>query len=235
MRNILVLVEGMRPDVKLMERLLEIYGIDGYRIVPYKTNIYALYHSLSRNGNQDILLHLREREPNPEKRVIFDERYSDILLIFDLDPQDNRFSPERISEISEYFNNSTENGQLYINYPMVEAFFHVKKLPTDPQYADSIASLEELKAGGYKTRAAAESVVRSKNAFLSNREDCSAVIRQNLEKAWRIVGGEPERLPPSQAVILAKQLDKLSVDTCVAILCTCVFYIVDYNPRLVRS
>ena len=44
-RKILVLVEGAKTDVALMERLLSVYHIDiKYKIVSYCTNIYTLYH-----------------------------------------------------------------------------------------------------------------------------------------------------------------------------------------------
>jgi len=47
--EILVLVEGARTDVRLMEHLLKIYGIDHrHRLVSYNTNIYALYNSMFR-------------------------------------------------------------------------------------------------------------------------------------------------------------------------------------------
>ena len=48
-RKILVLVEGAKTDVALMERLLATYQIDfKYEIVPYCTNIYTclLYTSI---------------------------------------------------------------------------------------------------------------------------------------------------------------------------------------------
>ena len=42
-RKILILVEGAKTDVNLMERLLSIYEFDfNYEIVSYCTNIYTL-------------------------------------------------------------------------------------------------------------------------------------------------------------------------------------------------
>jgi len=56
--KILVLVEGEKTDVKLMEHLLTIYGIDkNHQIVSYKTNIYDLYDKMFACLKQsDILL-----------------------------------------------------------------------------------------------------------------------------------------------------------------------------------
>ncbi|MCL1807470.1 MAG: hypothetical protein FWG31_07190 [Oscillospiraceae bacterium] len=230
--NILVLVEGEKLDVQLMKQLLSTYNIKG-RIISYKTNIYALYNALSKDENLDILMHLRSREKDENKKQIFNEHYADKLLIFDLDPQDNSFSSERIREIATFFNNSAENGQLYINYPMIEAVKHVKYVPIDPHYIEYTVSLEELRAGEYKERVAAESVIKSIKTFFSDKGNCNAIIRQNLEKAWFMVGGAAELLPPNQAAILQSQLDKLSATACIAVLCTCIFYILDYNPQLI--
>ena len=87
--KILVLVEGEKTDFKLMDRLLQMYGIgDSHEIVSYNTNIYTLYNQMFRDGDPesvDILQILKEHEADVTKKKVFDYRYSDILLIFDLD------------------------------------------------------------------------------------------------------------------------------------------------------
>lgn len=99
-RKILVLVEGAKTDVALMERLFSIYQIDfKYEIVSYCTNIYTLYKEMFEDNDpddMDLLQLLKSREPDLVKKTLFDESYSDILLIFDLDPHDFGFTPEKI-------------------------------------------------------------------------------------------------------------------------------------------
>ena len=147
-RDILVIVEGARIDFRLMEHLLGIYEIDKrHHIVSYSTNMYALYNSMFRDANPedfDILTHLREHEPNPDKKAIFDERFSDILLVFDFEPQDPQFSAEKIMKMTEYFTESTDMGKLYINYPMIEAFYHMKSIP-DVDYYSLFAIVTNLR------------------------------------------------------------------------------------------
>lgn len=127
--KILVLVEGKKTDYQLMERLLQVYGIgDSHEIVSYNTNIYVLYNEMFRDGDPaslDILQTLKEHERDPEKKKLFDRWYSDILLIFDLDPQDPAFSAYKILEMASFFVESSDMGKLYLNYPMVEAFYHM--------------------------------------------------------------------------------------------------------------
>jgi len=149
-RKILVLVEGAKTDVALMERLLSVYHIDiKYKIVSYCTNIYTLYHEMFEDNDpadMDLLQLLKSREPDPVKRALFDEFYSDILLIFDLDPHDPGFAPEKISRMAKYFVESSDMGKLYINYPMVEAFYHMASIP-DPNFDSYYVTLDELIAG----------------------------------------------------------------------------------------
>ena len=74
-RKILILVEGEKTDYRLMERLLSVYGIsDRHRIVAYHTNIYTLYREMFMDGepdSHDLLLILKAREPDVQKKALF--------------------------------------------------------------------------------------------------------------------------------------------------------------------
>ena len=234
-----MLVEGQKTDVKIMEHLLSIYNIrEHHQIVSYKTNIYVLYKKLFAEEDPeslDLLQVLKENEKDESKKQIFDERYSDILLIFDLDPQDKEYSSEKICRMLEYFNESTENGKLYINYPMVESFYHLKSLP-DPEYHIRTVSLDELERKEYKTRVRDECLCNFRD-FAESKEECNIVIRQNLEKALRIMGKIADGnlfLPPSLEILSVQDI-KMKKDRILYVLCTCVFYIVDFNPKLIVS
>jgi len=240
-RNILVLVEGEKTDYNLMNGLFTTYEIaERHQIVVYSTSIHSLYNTLFKNkdiDDVDIFLHLREHAEDSLKETIFDQRqrYTDIILIFDLDPQERNFSSDAIREMVEYFSNSTDMGKLYINYPMLEAFYHIKSVP-DPDYDNYYASLSELKDHHYKTRVHNESIISNRKDFVADKENCNAIIRQNLDKAWQLIGSPDElsREPsPEQIDILKKQIDLLENKDLVAVLNTCIFYIVDYNPELI--
>ena len=90
-RKILLLVEGEKADIAVMCRLLTVYNLNiDYEIIPYCTNIYRLYKDFFDSGddpeNLDLLLLLKSRDENPDHAYIFNEHYSDIYLVFDLDP-----------------------------------------------------------------------------------------------------------------------------------------------------
>ena len=240
--KILVLVEGEKTDYKLMEHLLQTYGIgESHEIVSYNTNIYTLYNQMFRDGDPesvDILQILKEHESDETKKRIFDYRYSDILLIFDLDPQDPSFTAEKILEMVSFFVESSDMGKLYLNYPMVEAFYHMKDIP-DEAYNSYTATLEELKSRKYKERVNRENRNHNYSKFATTKEECTTVIKQNIDKAWllseteRVVEGISQILPDSSSILKA-QLKKMTEEQLVSVLCTCVFYIADYNPNLLN-
>jgi hypothetical protein len=237
-RKIFVLVEGANTDVRLMERLFAIYDIDAkYEIVSYCTNIYTLYGEMFAENDPsivDLLQLLKAREINPDKKAIFDDLYSDILLIFDFDPHAPDFSPEKIQCMAEYFVESSDMGKLYLNYPMVEAFYHMPSIP-DAQYNNRSVTIDELQAGTYKMRVNRENRNHDYRKFAVNRGECNVVIQQNIDKARCIIHEETnsEHLP-GQAHVLTVQLALLTEEHKVAVLSTCPFFIPDYNSELIQ-
>lgn len=236
-QKILLLVEGAKTDVVLMKHLISIYQMDiHYEIVSYCTNIYTLYHEMFENNDpeeMDLLQLLKSRESNPSIRSLFDIAYSDILLIFDLDPQDALFSPEKIEQMAKYFVESSDMGKLYINYPMIESFYHMADIP-DPDYNFYFATLDELLAGKYKARVNRENRNHDYRKFATDKAECNTVITQNLDKAWQLIRcTEHSNSLPSQMEILVAQLSTILNEQKVAVLNTCSFFIPEYNPKLI--
>lgn len=233
--KILIIVEGAKTDFNLMNRVLKLYGIsDTHQVVSYNTNIYTLYNQLpdeyDRYEDFDLLQLIKEREKNPEKRALLSEHYSDILLIFDLDPHAPDFTFEKISRMVNYFTESTDMGKLYLNYPMVEAFYHMTDIP-DYNYSSYYVTMEDLVNKKYKN--IVHNICRDGDysKFAKTKEECNIVIKQNLDKMRRLVGDVSDS-EPSQIAILNSQLELLKTKNIVSVLCTCIFYITDYNGNL---
>ncbi len=135
-----------------------------------------------------------------------------------------------------FFVESSDMGKLYLNYPMVEAFYHMKNIP-DAAYDSYTVTLEELRNRKYKERVNRENRNRDYSKFATTKKECSTVIKQNIDKAWllaeteHVVDGIFQILPDDGAVLKA-QLKKMEDEQLVSVLCTCVFYIADYNPSL---
>lgn len=156
-----------------------------------------------------------------------------LMQNIDFDPHAPDFSPERIQRMAEYFVESSDMGKLYLNYPMVEAFYHMSSIP-DEQYNNRFATLEELQAGTYKMRVNVENRNHDYTKFAAERVECNIVIRQNIDKARSITHEEKvSEYLPGQAHILTAQLVLLMEERKVAVLSTCPFFIPDYNPKLI--
>lgn len=227
--KILVIVEGAKTDFNLMTRLLSVYGIsETHQIVSYNTNIYTLYNqspdSYDEYDNIDLLQILKEREKDESKRALLNERYSDILLIFDLDPQAPDFAPEKVIKMTSYFTESTNMGKLYLNYPMVESFYHMSDIP-DEKYNEYVVALDDLKNKKYKQ--IVHNICRNGDyaKFASDKKECSIVIKQNFEKAKLMINNDENM--PNSIDILNKQLDLLSSKKIISVLCTCVFILLN--------
>mgnify|MGYP000951142151 CR=1 FL=1 len=133
--TVLFIVEGEVAEPTILNGILSDIGLCDNQIYSYKTNIYSLYHKLRDTFDDDeeydlftFIVDLELEKNNPDNIIKFKRKQiSEIYLFFDYDGHDPEYSNEKISQMIEIFNNETENGKLYISYPMVEALKHIKK------------------------------------------------------------------------------------------------------------
>ena len=82
--------------------------------------------------------------------------FSDIFLAFDLDPHTADFDPQCVHKLMSHFCDSSDAGKLYINYPMVESFYHVPLAILDgfdnTDVEKSLIRYEVRELPGYKKR-----------------------------------------------------------------------------------
>ena len=240
--KILFLVEGEKMEPKIMRHVLSVYGLDEkYDIVSYKTNIYGLYEIMFAEGHPEDwdLLQLMKGRAKEDDKTIFDARYSDVVLIFDLEPQHPGFSEEKIREMVDYFVESSDMGKLYINYPMVESFYHMKSIP-DPDYDSYEVSADEIyERGRYKSSVKKLCGCSSFDNFfrrIKTREQCGLLIRQNLNKAKLLVNFDITATNVlEQKHILGAELACWENEEKIKVVCTCVFFIVDYNSAWISE
>ncbi len=230
-KNILLLVEGEKTDTKLMNKLIKAYNLDGeFQIIPYKTNIYTLYKKIFGNDDEeyvDLIQVLKEDGDNSE---ILNKKFSDIYLVFDYEPQDNEFTKEKILKMSNYFSESTENGKLYLNYPMVESVYHTN-LEEDDEFINRKVTLEEV--GRYKQ--IVNTMTPDPRKLVNTKTTITQIILKNLKKANKIIGGKQLKYYIDLNEVLKTQLNLLDKHNEIFVLCTCVFFIPDYNPRLLED
>ena len=143
-KNVLFITEG-KNDTRFLKALLNTFR-DGreYEVFVYNTSIHELLERLmSETGmddDVDFMMFLKGCNTNKEQYELLDRKFTDIFLIFDMDPHHQRYDPERLKAAMEFFSDSTVNGKLYLNYPMLESFRHIP----DPEgfgYLDDVRGL----------------------------------------------------------------------------------------------
>lgn len=131
---ILILTEGEIEEVYAINNLNRHFlEEEKMHIISFKTNIYSLYSQLKKDDFEtDIIEILKEK--NAGKDILCGEisvndisrdEISEIYLLFDYDAHHysknvNRSLAE-LKELVEHFENETEQGKLYLSYPMIEA------------------------------------------------------------------------------------------------------------------
>ena len=138
-RKSLFIVEGNHEKNELMEFLLMIFpeiDIKAEDIIIYGTNIYMLYEDIVKEyhedwDTQDIELPFVVSKKKGYEVLLRKDDFVNIVLIFDYERHDPNFDEVKICRMQQYFNNSTDVGQLYINYPMVESYQHFEQWPSN--------------------------------------------------------------------------------------------------------
>ena len=194
---ILFVFEGEKREPALFKAIERLFFKDGQHIVcSFGNNIYELYQRMTAlDDSGDIVSVLRETyADSPGSPFSEDTRssdFSEIYLIFDYDFQNRNISLEemnsQIDEMLEMFDNETENGKLYINYPMVEAIRYTKRLP-DPDYCTYQVSRQQCAEASFKSIADLFSDYKSLD-FLTFDTRRTPTEKETASRAenWRMV------------------------------------------------
>lgn len=128
----LFVFEGSRTEDKVVQMLER--NFLGEKVAlkcVYDAEIYQLYRRLKDDDFAlDVVNLLKERSPqNAEKLKDCDrDTFAYIYLFFDYDGHSTLADDDKIIELLDFFDNETDNGMLYISYPMVEAIRHFKDM-----------------------------------------------------------------------------------------------------------
>lgn len=143
-KNILFIVEGDGAESTLIHHMNRVLKLtDEYEVVAYNTVIYELYEELVSDPDLELLLLLKEKA-SLEDRVKFSVKYTNIYLIFDFDPHHHKYDIDNLKSMLVKFKDSTNGGKLYINYPMVESYKHLKQMPDLGFLKRTVSKLEVL-------------------------------------------------------------------------------------------
>lgn len=134
----LFIVEGHHKKNELFKLIIEVFpelSITEENIHIFGTNIYQLYQKIQEeygeewdapSNDVDLPFVLNKYDSQRFESIGRKRNYKNIFLIFDYEAQDPNFSINKIQRLQKYFSDVTNNGQLYINYPMVESYFDLE-------------------------------------------------------------------------------------------------------------
>jgi len=225
--KILLIVEGEKDEPRILgsesHGLLSLIGAD-YEIVPFANPIYELYEAYKQGQYDDLVSYLRiEKGLKIDNNKLSKNAFSAIYLVFDFEPQDHKYSDEKIRDLLNTFNNETDLGKLYINYPMVEAYYHLESLP-DPNYNTRTISLNGLNGKKYKKIVHETSALKSNK--INNRDLCY-IIMHNYNKSKYITKTNSDSILYDK--ILDVQLNIKNTKNEIYVLSTFPLLVIDYN------
>ena len=97
------------------------------------------------------------KKEHPET-IYYRNDFTNIILVFDYERHDPVFSEEKILEMQHCFEDSTDMGKLYLNYPMIESYLHLKSVP-DEEYINRKIPVSLQPGDRYKGMVKSESVI----------------------------------------------------------------------------
>lgn len=244
----LFVFEGARSESMYVDRLER--NFLGKRIsvkCVYDAEIYQLYKQLKAEEfafDMVNLLKERSRENAELLRGYTRDSFAYIYLFFDYDAHSSMADDDKIKEMLEFFNNETENGLLYISYPMVEAIRHYKNMESFKEltvkckrsncpYKDDCDALETcMNEPHYKTVSAEDCRPQLTNVNQYTKAVWQELIHAHVSKMNYLVHDVFD-LPTQielQSTIFKKQLEKHINHRCpkVAVLSAFPIYVLDY-------
>ena len=237
-KKILLIVEGESDEVKFIKGLFEkCFRNAEYQFYSYKATIHTLAQELYNKypdfdeGDIDIRLVLASLESDKGKKEFLLSKYSDIYMVFDFEPQHDHKHFDTVRRMVSYFNDSTNQGKLFINYPMMQAYKHFDRLPC-PSFEFCEVSIDQAK--DYKRHI----------GEISNFTDLTkytyvtyfSIAVHHLKKAKKIIKGVYTLPTPSEYLnfnatqIFDHQVQLFETAQNISVLNTCIFALVDFVP-----
>ena len=237
--KLLCIFEGTKTEPQIFKSLKDklLPNITEFELYAcYGTHIYSLYNTLKKDEDLELIELLRENENN--KQVLHGISRFDIALIylfFDYDPQTCNKCDEIIPQMLEEFNNETENGKLFISYPMVEALKDSASKHFLSNENRTIMLNDSIK---YKNIVHNKLECTLKNITEYTSIIWQRIIKQNLQQAYWILY-DKDAFPD---INVAKQMSQSSIYNAeytkyikkqnrIAVLSAFPFFIIDYFPQ----
>lgn len=237
MSNILVVSEGAVREKEYLEKCFKAIGKEIPAIFSYCCNAYSLYNVLLKNYDDgspvNLLDVLKECQATPKQDLsILERSYTDIYLVFDLDyhAANNLEQAKTVFEyLLERFNESTEEGEIVIDYPMVESFRDINKKTM--KYDDEHLEIKLSESANYKHLSASRGINISK---LTSKNDFECLIFDHIKRIFLLLNENEESylsfLKCTQSRIFASAQNKIE-NAKIPVLCSILLIPVLYYGK----
>lgn len=239
-KNVLVITEGPRDELHLIKSICIDLGIADVDFYSYKTDFHNFARIVLPNGalkpddTVDLLLELKSHEPNEQEREKLSRTYTDIFIVFDFDPHVSKPEFEKILILAKYFTSSSDMGRLFVNYPMLQSYRHLKTLP-DMEYTERTVSTAEI--SGYKELVFREGAAELQSVHDYNHIQLMEIAAHNYVKREKMLGRTGEIRADSKynglddIKILEIEISELRENDRCYVLNTSSLMYLDYNPK----
>lgn len=226
----LFIFEGEKIEKNIFENMIKYYLTDVENtiiICAFCAHIYALNKKINDDPDQDIFILLRDMPKNAHLKGIPQKQVSEIYMFFDYDGHVPGASDNELQNLLKTFNDETENGKIYISYPMVEALKHPSVVI---DFKDTVATSEKK----YKSSVNSLCTKHKKEYVDFNKytaEQWKYLVDEHAKKLNYIMEGD-YKLPEkyfSQEIIFLKQKEKyITPDNKVSVLSPFPIFLVDF-------
>jgi hypothetical protein len=237
MSNILFIFEGEKTENQIINNLTKHFINEQKNTLitcAYCAEIYQLHKEISKDADLDTFTLLKDKESNKDVLSSYSRNdFAEIYMFFDYDGHSTLANDNKIEDLLKLFNEETEKGKLYINYPMVESLKHISS--PENFKSSKVKAKENIR---YKELVNLE----SKNEYIQinkyTKEIWVQLINLHLKKANFIITNN-YTLPLeniSQYDIFQKQLEKyINIDNTVSVLNSFPIFLLNYYGTLFIS
>lgn len=226
--NILFIFEGENAENQITKNLTEFFLNDKTIIkCAYCSTIYQVYSEIAKDEDLDTFTLLKNRNQNKEilKEYKRDD-FAEIYMFFDYDGHDIIANDSKLVDLLKFFNEETEKGKLYLNYPMVESLKHISDYDTFKEL--KVKCKEKI---NYKNLVSENCISHLKDLTSYKYDTWQKLIGAHLNKMNYIANDTysfPENIIP-QPHIFSKQLTKyINIDSTVGVLNSFPIFLHDY-------
>lgn len=232
MERTLFVFEGERREKSYFESLERAFfgNKQGRILVSFQNDIYELYKQLSEDEDLNPFELIKELNPLSDSREsladLRRDQIAQIYLFFDMEPHDEQFDGQTLLKMLALFNNETEQGKLFVSYPMIEA---IRDIDDPAEYLTRTVKIQDCRGRIYKSLSGNRGNRIYQDAKKIDRPIWLSLIAVNLKKANYLIGGSYSQLPVVDQYPLAQaQLDQFLPKGEVSVLAAFPIFLADY-------